>query len=161
LSRNESGRFGALKSDSTHHFFRNACTKSGSLRFSQFSGCWLILSVYILMSFDFPFIRLFGVRWFYDYPYFRIWLSLWYLFFEYDYPFDIFSSNMIIPLVSFLRIWLPLWYLFFEYDYSFDIFSSNMITPLISFLRIWLPLWYLFFDYDYPFGIFKLFLTLK
>jgi hypothetical protein len=36
----------ALKSDSTHHFFRNACTKSGSLRFSQFSGCWLILSVY-------------------------------------------------------------------------------------------------------------------
>jgi hypothetical protein len=40
---------------STHHFFRNACTKSGSLRFSQFSGCWLILSVYKLMSFDFPF----------------------------------------------------------------------------------------------------------
>ena len=39
LSRNERGRFGALKSDSTHHFFRNACTKSGSLRFSQFSGC--------------------------------------------------------------------------------------------------------------------------
>ena len=33
------GRFGALKSDSTHHFFRNACTKSGSIRFSQFSGC--------------------------------------------------------------------------------------------------------------------------
>ena len=28
-----------LKSDSTHHFFRNACTKSGSLRFSQFSDC--------------------------------------------------------------------------------------------------------------------------
>ena len=54
-------RFG-LKSDSTHHFFRNACTKSGSLRFSQFSSCWLILSVYILMSFDFPFVRLFGVR---------------------------------------------------------------------------------------------------
>jgi hypothetical protein len=25
-------------------------------------GCWLILSVYILMSFDFPFVRLFGVR---------------------------------------------------------------------------------------------------
>jgi hypothetical protein len=38
LSRNERGRFGALKSDSTHHFFRNACTKSGSLGFSQFSG---------------------------------------------------------------------------------------------------------------------------
>jgi hypothetical protein len=44
------------------NFFRNACTKSGSLRFSQFSGCWLILSVYILMSFDFPFVRLFGIR---------------------------------------------------------------------------------------------------
>jgi hypothetical protein len=57
-----SGRFGALTSDSTHHFFRNACTKSRSLRFSQFSGCWLILSVYIIMSFDFPFVRLFGVR---------------------------------------------------------------------------------------------------
>jgi hypothetical protein len=27
-----------------------------------FSGCWLILSVYIIMSFDFPFVRLFGVR---------------------------------------------------------------------------------------------------
>jgi hypothetical protein len=39
LNRNESGRFGALKSDSTHHFYRNASTKSGSLRFSQFSGC--------------------------------------------------------------------------------------------------------------------------
>jgi hypothetical protein len=50
-------RYGALKSDSTHHFFRNACTKSGPLRFSQFSGCWLILSVYILVSFDFPFVR--------------------------------------------------------------------------------------------------------
>ena len=62
LSRNESGRFGALKSDSTHNFFRNACTKSGSLRFSQFSGCWLILSLYILMSFGFPFVRFFGVR---------------------------------------------------------------------------------------------------
>jgi hypothetical protein len=48
LNRNESGRFGALKSDSTHHFFRNACTKSGPLRFSQFSGCWLILSVHPL-----------------------------------------------------------------------------------------------------------------
>jgi hypothetical protein len=28
LSRNERGRFGALKSDLPHHFFRNACTKS-------------------------------------------------------------------------------------------------------------------------------------
>jgi hypothetical protein len=57
-----SGRFGDVKSYSTHHFFGNAYTKSGSLRFSQFSDCWLILSVYILMSFDFPFKRLFGVR---------------------------------------------------------------------------------------------------
>jgi hypothetical protein len=40
-----------------HLFFRNACTKLGSLRFSQFSGCWLILSVYILMSFDSPFVE--------------------------------------------------------------------------------------------------------
>ena len=32
------------------------------ITFSLFSGCWLILSVYILMSFDFPFGRLFGVR---------------------------------------------------------------------------------------------------
>ena len=65
LSRNErggGGGVGALKSDSTHHFFRNACTKSVSLRFSQFSGCLLILSVYILMSFDFPFVRLLEVR---------------------------------------------------------------------------------------------------
>jgi hypothetical protein len=36
LNRNESGRLGALKSDSTHHFFRNACTKSGLLQFLQF-----------------------------------------------------------------------------------------------------------------------------
>jgi hypothetical protein len=35
---------------------------SGSLRFSQFSGFWLIFSVYIIMSFDFPSVRLFGVR---------------------------------------------------------------------------------------------------
>ena len=46
---------GAVKSDSTHHFFGNACTKSGLLRYSQFSGCWLILSVCLLVSFDFPF----------------------------------------------------------------------------------------------------------
>ena len=39
MNRNESGRFGALKSYLTHHFLRNACSKSGSLQFSQFSGC--------------------------------------------------------------------------------------------------------------------------
>jgi hypothetical protein len=36
------------------------------------SGCWLILSVYIIMSFDFPFVRLFGVRLFCYYPYFNV-----------------------------------------------------------------------------------------
>jgi hypothetical protein len=36
LNGNESGRFGALKSDSTHNFLRNACTKSGSLRIHSF-----------------------------------------------------------------------------------------------------------------------------
>jgi hypothetical protein len=61
-NHNGSGRFGAVKSDSTHHFFGNAWTKLGPLRFSQFSGCWLILSVYWLMSFAFSFGRLLGVR---------------------------------------------------------------------------------------------------
>ena len=32
------------------------------LKNSKKEGCWLILSVYIIMSFDFPFVRLFGVR---------------------------------------------------------------------------------------------------
>jgi hypothetical protein len=54
MSRNENGRFGALKSDSTHHFFRNACTKSGSLRFSQFSGCWLFCLFIYLWVLTFP-----------------------------------------------------------------------------------------------------------
>jgi hypothetical protein len=35
-NRNGSGRFGAVKSDSTHHFFGNTCTKSGPLRFLSF-----------------------------------------------------------------------------------------------------------------------------
>ena len=39
LNRNGSGRFGAVKSDSTHHFIGNACTKLGPLQFFQFSGC--------------------------------------------------------------------------------------------------------------------------
>ena len=51
-----------IPKDLYHHFFKDVCTKSGSLRCSLFSGCWLNLSVYILMSFDFPFVRLFGVR---------------------------------------------------------------------------------------------------
>jgi hypothetical protein len=42
-SRTESGRFGALKSDSTHHFFRNACTKSGSLRIILFLNTMNVL----------------------------------------------------------------------------------------------------------------------
>ena len=54
LSRTESGRFDALKSDSTHHFFRNVCTKSGSLLFSQFSGCWLICLFIYLWVLTFP-----------------------------------------------------------------------------------------------------------
>jgi hypothetical protein len=43
-----------------------------SWRFSQFSGCRLIFSVYIIMSFDFPFARLFEVRQFCYY----LWLPL-------------------------------------------------------------------------------------
>ena len=43
-------------------FFKCVFISLGSLRLSQFSGCWLILSVYIIMSLDFPFVRLFGVR---------------------------------------------------------------------------------------------------
>ena len=47
FTANESWRFGALKSDSTHHFFRNAYTKSGSLRFHSFSVVdWFCLSIY-------------------------------------------------------------------------------------------------------------------
>jgi len=40
---------GALNSDSTHHFLRNACTKSGSLRFSQFIGCCVILQFFAII----------------------------------------------------------------------------------------------------------------
>jgi hypothetical protein len=52
----------SVKSDSTHHFFGNACTKLGSLRFSQFSDCYMIFSVGWLMIFAFSFGRLVGVR---------------------------------------------------------------------------------------------------
>jgi hypothetical protein len=45
---NESGRFGAVKSDSTHYFFGNACTKSGSLRFPSFPVVnWFCLFMYV------------------------------------------------------------------------------------------------------------------
>jgi hypothetical protein len=37
--KNNNGWFGSAKSDSTHHFFGNASTKSGSLQFPQLSGC--------------------------------------------------------------------------------------------------------------------------
>jgi hypothetical protein len=48
LTRKESGKFGVLKSDSTHHFFRNACTKSGSLRFHSFLVFdWFCLFIYL------------------------------------------------------------------------------------------------------------------
>jgi hypothetical protein len=53
--------------------FRKKCLyQVRVITFSQFSGCWLLLSVYILMSFDIPFVRLFGVRYFCYYPYFLI-----------------------------------------------------------------------------------------
>jgi hypothetical protein len=39
-----------------------AVMKGGGHYGFQFSGCWLTLSVYILMSFDFPIVRLLGVR---------------------------------------------------------------------------------------------------
>ena len=87
--------FGALKSDSTHHFFRNACTKSGSLRFSQFSGCWLILSVYIIMSFDFPSVRLFGVRYFCYYPYIYNW---WLVYHLYDMWHDVYDARKYVKI---------------------------------------------------------------
>ena len=95
----------SLKSDSTYHFFRNACTKSGSLRFSQFSDCWLILSVYILMSFDFPFVRLFGVRLLCYYPYLRIYynthwnVSLHFLYLIYFYT-SILNTNIVCPIME-------------------------------------------------------------
>ena len=41
---------GGLKSDSTHYFFRNACTKSGSLRFSVF---WLLTDFVCLYNYEF------------------------------------------------------------------------------------------------------------
>jgi hypothetical protein len=46
--------------------------------YRTFSRCWLILSVYILMSFDFRFVRLFGVRQFCYYPYWAV-LQLYYI----------------------------------------------------------------------------------
>jgi hypothetical protein len=45
-----------------HHFFRNACIKSGLLRLHCFPVVDWFLSVYILMSFDFPFGRLLCVQ---------------------------------------------------------------------------------------------------
>ena len=51
MSRNESGRFGALKSDSTHHFFRNAYTRS--LRSLQFSVFRLLTDFVCLYTYEF------------------------------------------------------------------------------------------------------------
>ena len=45
LTRNESVRFGALNSDSTHHIFRNACTKSGFHSFLV--ADWFCLFIYL------------------------------------------------------------------------------------------------------------------
>ena len=47
----KAGGLALLKSDSTHHFFRNACTKSVSLRFSQFS--WLLTDFVCLYAYVF------------------------------------------------------------------------------------------------------------
>ena len=60
FNRNGSGRFGAVKSDSTHNFFGNACTKSVPL---QFSPVFRLLNDFVcwLMNFAFPIGRLFGV----------------------------------------------------------------------------------------------------
>jgi len=71
LNRNESGRFGTVKSDSTHHFFGNGCIKSGSLRFSQFSGC--LTDFVCLYTYEF-------------------WLSLWKIVRS--------SVNLLLPLVK-------------------------------------------------------------
>jgi hypothetical protein len=46
LSRNESGRFGALKSDSTRHFFRNACI-------TVFTVFWLLTDFVCLYNYEF------------------------------------------------------------------------------------------------------------
>jgi hypothetical protein len=48
FERNESGRFDAVKSNSIHYFFGNACTKSGSLRFFQFPVVDSICVVFVL-----------------------------------------------------------------------------------------------------------------
>jgi hypothetical protein len=56
---------------------------------SQFSGCWLILSVYILMSFDFPFVRLFGVRYFCYYPFGKYICSYCWTYSRYKYTWPI------------------------------------------------------------------------
>jgi hypothetical protein len=63
FQRNESGKFDALKSDSTQNLFLEMPVPSQDhYGFHSFLVVGLILSVYILMSFDFPFGRLFGVR---------------------------------------------------------------------------------------------------
>ena len=95
FNRNGSRRFGAVKSDSTHPFFGNVCTNSVPLQFSQFYGCWLILSVCWLVSFAFPFGRLLGVRLFCYYPYWQLFFGLKYMIncIRYDcFQNDIFSN---------------------------------------------------------------------
>jgi hypothetical protein len=48
LNRNESGRFGALKSDSTHHFFRNAFTNYGFHSFPVVDWFCLFIWLWVL-----------------------------------------------------------------------------------------------------------------
>jgi hypothetical protein len=48
LRRNERGRFGALKSDSTHHFFRNASMSGTLYGFHSFPFVdWFCLFIYL------------------------------------------------------------------------------------------------------------------
>ena len=103
LAGSESGRFGAVKSDSAHHFFRNACTKSGPLRFSQFSGCWLIFWLLI----------------------YEFWLSLWKI--------TRCSIILLLPLFKIncpsVATYLPQTVVLVSYDYK-DSISSTKRTSL-------------------------------
>ena len=81
-------------SDSTHHFFRNACTKSGSLRFSQFSVVdWFCLFIYIwVLTFPLEDCSEFG----------NFFITL-------ICPFSF--GHCLVCSSSIYGFWLPLWYL--------------------------------------------------
>jgi hypothetical protein len=151
LSRKERWRFGALKSDSTHHFFWNACTKSGSLRFWEFSGCWLILSVYILMSFDFckivrssvilllPLlivIILEGFSIFWLWSYVKVFQS-----FDCDHTWRFFNRLIVIVLEGFSIFWLWSYLKVFQSvdcDHTWRFFNLVIVIILEGFPIFWL-----------------------